>query len=78
MSTSRFWESDPLHYANWGEKGGLPIDPRTIHKTYVNNALTDTDRDSVSLGGAAGNMTINATERQKQREIRDNQTPEHQ
>lgn len=77
---SRYWEADPNHYANWGEKGSLPVDPRTIHKTYnaTNTSLVDTDRDTVSLGGANGNMTINATERQKQREIADGQTPAHQ
>ncbi len=73
----KYWEADPTHYERWGEKGGLPIDPRTIHKTYnaAGTALTGTDRDDVILGGAAGNMTINATERQKQREIQDGMTP---
>lgn len=74
----KYWESDPNHYTEWGEKGGLPVDPRTIHKTYnaTGRALTDTDRDLVRVN--IRNMTINATERQKQREIRDGMTPRGQ
>lgn len=77
---SKFWCEDPNHRLNWGEGGSLPVDPRTIHKTYnaSNTSLLDTDRDSVTLGGDAGNTPINATEAQKLREIRDNMTPEHQ
>ncbi len=77
---TKFWESDPNHYSEWGERGGLPIDPRTIHKTYSadGRSLISTDRRTVVLGGAGGNLPINATEQQELREIRDNATPAHQ
>lgn len=77
---SRYWEEDPTHYANWGEKGGLPIDPRTIHKTYnaTNTSLISTDRRTVAVGGTGGNLPINATEAQERREIRDGMTPARQ
>ncbi len=77
---SRFWEEDPNHYAEWGEKGGLPVDPRTIHKTYSANGryLLSTDRRTVTKGGTGGNLPINATEQQEAREVRDGMTPARQ
>lgn len=74
----KYWEENPTHFAEWGERGGLPIDPRTIHKTFSadGRSLIGTDRDIVLVN--VRNMTINATERQKQREIRDGMTPRGQ
>lgn len=77
---TKFWIADPDHFAGWGERGSLPEEPRTIHKTYSadGRSLIDTDRDTVLKDGLFNNIPINATEAQKAREIRDGMTPEHQ
>lgn len=82
---TKYWQENPNHFLDWGERGGLPIEPRTIkHKLDVvallvdqnDKAITDSFGNFVLVGnitilygGVSGRAPINATERQKEREF---------
>lgn len=82
---TKYWQENPNHHTDWGEKGGLPIEPRTIKAPLdkiallvdnTDKAVKDEDGEfilvgdiTILYGGVGGHIAINATERQKEREF---------